>query len=98
MRNKALTIACIIHRNQAEFYTGALWTFDAHRACIFSPIQAKAAVQALNGNKVSSFTCSYVLQNAAFDFYDGEGWANQLLQAKFYEQKGAQAVLQRLSS
>ena len=91
------TIACLIKKSPTEYYIGDSggWDNNVHRACLYAPHQAEQKLQELlSKNPDAVIVC--VIQDKAFNYYDGKTFVYNLFQAKFYSVKEAEAVIKRL--
>lgn len=95
--NGDFSIACVIQRNAAEYHAGnGSWDNNICRACLYEINQAEAKLKEIQV-KYPKASISCVIQNKAFDYYDGSQFVYQLLGAKFYSYKEAREIVEKWS-
>jgi hypothetical protein len=96
-KNGRFIIACVIQKTSAEFHVGKdNWDNNISRACLYAIKQAEEKLKEIQADDPkASIGC--VIQNKAFDYYNGQQFVYNLLEAKFYPYSDAQEIVQKLS-
>jgi hypothetical protein len=95
---KDFMIAAVIQKSPTEFYVNgvSVWDSNVNRAVLFTPNQVLAKVEELR-SKNPTDKAAYVIQDRHFNYYDGKDFVFNLIEAKFYSLKEAEAVIKKLT-
>lgn len=94
MTEEKHTIACLIRRGESEFYVGDGWDNNIGRSCLYTPAQAQTKFKEIQSHDRNAMVCC-VIQNKAFNYYDGAGFVYKLLEARLYSYEEAEAELKK---